>query len=351
MAINFEQLSEFDNHEMVVAFYDTDTKLRGYIGIHSTKLGLAVGGTRFLDYRSETEAAEDALRLSKAMSYKCALAGLPYGGGKSVIMGAPGLKTKDLLVAYAKVIENLGGLFKTGTDVGISDHDVQTMATATRHMIGAKALEGATLPTTSGMAALGVFYSIGATLQYRFGSPSLVGRRVGIKGVGKLGGRLAELLHEAGANLVVADQDEASLKQLVKRLPGITVVPTDQIHREEVDVYAPCALGHEFTLQTVQGLRTSIIAGGANNQLASVEAGAELHHLGILYAPDYIINAGGLIHVTGELEEGGYDRVLVHDRVRQIAETLTKIYTMSDEQKLPTGIVADKLALQIINQG
>jgi leucine dehydrogenase len=351
VAVRVQELAEFDNHEMLIAFNDDETHLKGYIGIHNTNLGLAVGGTRFLDYKSDTEAAEDALRLSRAMSYKCALAGLPYGGGKGVIVGPPKLKTKELLVAYARVVEHLGGLFKTGTDVGVSDQNVQTMATRTSHMIGTATLADPRFPTTAEFAALGTFYGIQASLKHRFGDASMRGRRIAIKGVGKLGRRLAELCHEAGANLVVADTDRESIAGLVKDLSGVTVTDSDQIHREAADVYAPCALGHDFTLQTIKGLRTTIIAGGANNQLSSPEVGNELYRMGILYAPDYIINAGGLIHVTGQLEPGGYSRTLVEDRVRHISDVLEQIFINSDSQKRPTHVVADELALQIIHRG
>lgn len=350
MSISIENLTEFDNHKLVVAFFDRDTGLRGHIAIHSTRSGLAVGGTRLLPYDSDTEALEDVLRLSKAMSYKCALSGLPYGGGKAVIISGPNQSRADMLRAYGRVIEQLGGLFKTGTDVGITDRDVSLLATTTRHMIGAQTLEDPGFPTTAEMAALGVFYAIEASLQHKFGSASVHGRRIGIKGVGKLGGHLAKLLHEGGARLVIGDIDNARTGALKERYRDIEVIAPSDVHLQELDVYAPCALGHEFTLNTVQALRTGIIAGGANNQLANAESGERLHEQGILYAPDYIANAGGLIHVTGELEPGGYDRSVVEDRVRGIAKTLTTVFEESDRTNRPTSLVADELGQRLITE-
>ena len=309
---------------------------------------MAVGGTRFLPYESDTEAIQDVLRLSKAMTYKCALAGLPYGGGKAVIMGPPGMSNKDFLLAYAGVIEDLGGLFKTGTDVGISDKDVVTMKRGTRHMIGAETLGDPTLPTTAEMAALGVFYAIEASLGHHFGDTSVHGRRIGIKGVGKLGGHLAKLLHASGAKLVIGDVDKVKVAEIVNMFPDITALPPAEVHAQALDVYAPCALGHEFTLTTIKTLRAPIVAGGANNQLASLEVGEVMHREGILYAPDYIANAGGLIHVTGELEPGGYDRVVVQDRVKAIAQTLTDIYLKSRHQNRSTSVVADEIGQKIM---
>lgn len=341
-------LREFDGHPMVIALNDAVTGLRGFIAVHSTRHARAVGGTRWLPYGSTTEAVEDALRLSRAMSYKCALAGLPYGGAKAVVIGDPTAKTTAQLMAYGRLVDELGGLFKTGTDVGVTDQDVLTMARSTRHMIGAQTLADSSLPTTSAMAAQGVFYAIQASLGHRTGNSSVNGRTVTVKGLGKLGGRLVELLVEAGAQVIVGDIDPARVAAITRRLPELKVASPEYIHGCSADVYAPCALGHELTDERVRQLGAGIVTGGANNQLASPAIGEWMHRNGILFAPDYIANAGGLIHVTAELEPGGYNRATVEARTKQIADTLTQIYQLADSQDAPTDEVARQLAMAVM---
>ena len=341
---------EFDDHEFLMALSDEKAGLKAFVGIHSTDLGPALGGTRFKQYGSEDEAIADVLNLSRAMSYKCALANLPYGGGKAVVMADPALDRNEVLTAYAKLVDKLGGLFKTGTDVGISDEDVALMAKQTGHMLGVTPADRGDL-STSKVAALGVFCAMKAVLRKLYGSDSFKGRRVAIKGAGKLGGELARLITVAGGQVVVSDINQDQCQALVAALPGTTIVPNDEIHKQSVDIYAPCALGNEFNDRTIGELDCRAIAGGANNQLSDDAAGDALHARGILYAPDYVANAGGLIYVADELEDGGFSVHRVEERTAAIEQTMMDIFDRAEQQGAPTYRVADELARDRINRG
>lgn len=330
-------------HEMVVAVSDSSVGLKGYIGIHSTKLGPALGGTRVQTYSSDQDALDDVLNLSRAMTYKCALAGLPYGGGKGVISFDPSCSKQDILAAYARIVENLRGLFKTGTDVGISDDEVKYMGSFTTHMLGLTDEDRGSL-STSNCAALGVFFAIKAAMQIQHNSEELAGKRIAIKGVGKLGCELARLLSEAGAHVIAADMNPENLRKLQTLIPNAKIVDTSDIHKQEVDLYAPCALGNEFYPKTVKQLRCSAVVGGANNQLSDPSIGQQMHDRGILYAPDYVANGGGLIYVADELEAGGFSQDRVLQRVENIQNTMTDIFERSVTEKLPTSFIADKIA-------
>jgi glutamate dehydrogenase/leucine dehydrogenase len=347
---SFRVLKEFDNHEMVIEFTDKETKLKGCIAIHDTNLGPALGGTRLQYYPSEEEAIRDVLNLSKAMSYKCALAGLPWGGGKAVIFANSEADKDKMLQQYAIYVEKLNGLFKTGTDVGIVDKDVAKMARYTSHMLGVSDTDRGDL-TTSGMAALGVYYCIKTSVKHVFGNDSLKDRTIGVKGLGKLGGELVRLLHEDGARLVVADADKQKTKKILKQYSDIIEVDPSEIHRQVMDVYAPCALGNEFTNKVVNELRTRIVAGGANNQLANESVGDKLFDRNILYAPDYVANSGGLIYVADELEKDGFRKERVLQRVKDIQLTLEEIYTMSKKQKTATHRIANEVGMKRIEAG
>lgn len=351
VAQDIRTFGEFDDHEMLIMVTDAGTGLFGYIAIHDTSLGPALGGTRLQAYGTNEEALRDVLNLSKAMSYKCALANLPFGGGKGVIIrdGKRGV-SEQTLNTYARRVENLGGLFKTGTDVGISDEHVRLMARNTSHMLGVVEADRGGMSTSSA-AALGVYYAMKAALAYLYGSEDFNGRRVAIKGVGKLGAELARLLYEAGADLVVADVDKAACQKLVKKMPGIKIAMPDEIHAHAVDIYAPCALGNEFVGKTISGLKCRAVVGGANNMLPDCEAGEELFRAGILYAPDYIANAGGLIYVADELEPGGFDKNRVLRRVKDIQTTMASIFERSELARMSTSTVADKLARERIKSG
>lgn len=347
---SFRVLKEFDNHEMLIGLTDTRTKLKGYIAIHNTNLGPALGGTRFQHYPSEEAALRDVLNLSKAMSYKCALANLPWGGGKAVIFSDEYADKDAVLRSYAALVENLGGLFKTGTDVGILDGDVKKMAKHTSHMLGVSQADRGDL-TTSKMAALGVYHCIKVSLTRAYGDDSLKGKIIGVKGLGKLGGELARLLHEDGARLIVADVDEAKAKEVARKYPGTTIVSPSEIHRQAMDVFSPCALGGEFRVKTLGELKTKIIVGGANNQLADDRVGDKLFREGILYAPDYITNAGGLIYVADELEEDGFHKQRVLKRVSDIKTTLEQVFDISQKEGIATHRVANDVGLKRIEKG
>ena len=346
---DFRTLEEFNDHEMVIGFTDTASKLRGYIGIHSTKLGPALGGTRFITYQSDEEALKDVLNLSQAMSYKCALANLPYGGGKGVMVLDKNMLRDEALAAYGRFVENLHGLFKTGTDVGISDQDVSLMGEHTQHMLGLTEADRSGL-STSNCAALGVFYAMKSALIELDKTDNFAGKRVAIKGIGKLGGELARLLDEAGAEIIASDVDTKALREFTKRLPKAKVVETRDIHKQVVDIYAPCALGNEFTDVVISELNTRAIVGGANNQLPTQAAGDKLFAQGILYAPDYVVNSGGLIYVADELEPGGFNKQRVLERTKAIQDTATDIFIRAKQENLPTHAIADTIARERIQK-
>ncbi len=345
--INIENLPEFDNHEMVSFFYDEKTGLKGFISIHNTNLGNATGGTRYFKYNSDEEALRDGLRLSRAMTYKCALANVPYGGGKAVLIRDDKKpKTKEFLFAYAKKINLLGGNFNTGEDVGISEKDAEILAQKSKFIIGGP--NGAGDP--SPFASLGVFYATRAALKSVFGNEEIKGKSFSIKGLGKVGFELCRLLYEEGAIITVADIDEKAVKAAQNKFPKIKIVKPEQAHKERVDVYSPCAMGNEFNAKKISELKCKIICGGANNQLSSQKDGEILYKKNILYIPDYLANGGGVINVVDELEKGGYSRERVIGRVKNIQNTAAKVTELSQKLKKPANYVADELAEKIFKK-
>jgi glutamate dehydrogenase/leucine dehydrogenase len=341
------EYNEYDNHKLVIPITDHLSGLKGYVAVHSTVNGIALGGTRMKNYISEDAAISDVLRLSKAMSYKCALANLPYGGAKAVIINN-GTLYKDRaerLEAYARAVQSLGGVFRTGTDVGISDNDVRLMARSTAYMLGVDKADRGDL-TTSSIAARGVFYAIKATLRQLNGSSECRGSRIAIKGVGKLGGELARLIYEAGGVVLVSDIDPQVCIDLKKKLPKIQIIDNSTIHMQKVDIYSPCALGGEFNAITIKELRCRAITGGANNQLVDDEIGDLIHEIGILYAPDYIANAGGLIYVADELENDGFNQHRVLYRTQSIEDTLDEVYQQAQLLKISPHRIANEIALE-----
>lgn len=331
--------SEFDDHEAVVFCRDPRSGLSAIIAIHDTSAGPAMGGTRMIDYRSEADAMTDALRLSRGMSYKNVMAGLPYGGGKAVIIGDPGTdKSAERLKAFARHVDRLGGTFITGEDVGISVNDVQTMRSVTPHVRGIPE-NGPGDP--SPMTALGVFEGMKAAVRHRHGSADLHGARVLIHGLGAVGMRLAPLLHEAGAKLVVTDIDAEKTRAARARFRAEVASP-DAWSDAEMDIYAPCALGATLNEFTIPALKATVIAGAANNQLATRSDGQRLFNRGILYAPDYVINAGGVISTA--LEGPDFDATALHERVVAIGDTLQALFQQAESSGTPTSEVADQIA-------
>lgn len=323
---DLERFSEYDNHELVCEIEDEDSKLRAYIAIHNTNLGPATGGTRFFSYKSKDEAIRDSLMLSKAMTYKCALAGVPYGGGKGVIIGDPKeIKTGELLKVYAGAVNELNGKFTTGEDMGLTEDDIMVLSNESKYINGRGSQLGA-------FAALGVLKAIEAAIG------EIKERTFAIKGLGKVGFALCKLIYERGGKIIGADIDEKALKRAKNY---IKIVDPLEIHKQKVDVYCPCALGNEFNERTIDELGCNIICGAANNQLASSSIGEDLHKKGITYIPDYVANAGGLIKAV--LKSG------VEKKIDEIKNITKKILDLARENNESTSGTADKLAKKIIN--
>jgi leucine dehydrogenase len=330
-----------DGYEQVVFCSDDHSGLRAIVAIHSTALGPALGGTRFYPYSSEDEALVDVLRLSKGMTYKAAAAGLDLGGGKAVIIGDPKrIKSEELLRAYGRFVETLGGRYITAEDVGTQLDDMDIVKRETHWVTGCSHTYGGS-GDPSPVTACGVMHGIRSCCLEVFGDAELKGRTVALQGVGKVGHALCGYLVEQGAKVTVADVDVDNLARAVADF-GVETAPLDELHKLEVDVFAPCALGAFINDDTISQFRCKIIAGAANNQLASVEHGDKLMDLGILYAPDFVINAGGLINVEDELR--GYDRERAMKRVEGIYKELQHIFSMSQERHISTARAANEHA-------
>jgi leucine dehydrogenase len=326
-----------DGYEQVVYCSDDRSGLRAIIAIHSTVLGPALGGTRFYPYDSEEEALVDVLRLAKGMTYKAAAAGLDLGGGKAVIIGDPKrIKSEELLRAYGRFVETLGGRYITAEDVGTALEDMDIVRRETRWVTGCSKTYGGS-GDPSPVTAYGVLHGMKACALEVFGDASLKGRTVALQGVGKVGYALCGYLVEEGAKVTIADIDVDNLGRAVSDF-GVDTVPLDQIHKLEVDIFAPCALGAAINDDTISELRCKIIAGSANNQLQRDEHGDKLRDLNILYAPDFVINAGGLINVEDELR--GYDRERAMKKVEGIYKALQQIFAMARERNLSTARAA-----------
>lgn len=331
------QQTAFDNHEQVVFCHDKASGLKAIIAVHDTRLGPATGGCRMWNYASEEEAIHDVLRLSKGMTYKNAMAGLPMGGGKAVILGdSKTQKTPELMRAFGRQVERLGGRYVSAEDVGISPADMAIAAQETNHIAGLEGKSGDPSPFT----AYGTFLGIQAALKHQSGQENLAGKRVAVQGVGHVGYHLCRHLHEAGAQLVVTDISQDALSRVATEF-GAAVVSSQEIYDQDVDVYAPCALGSTVNDDTISRLKAGIIAGAANNQLATELHDELLKSKGILYAPDYVINAGGIINVS---YEHAYDANASRKQVEGIYDTLTQVFKQASSNNLPTGQVAAQLA-------
>jgi len=342
--------SAFDDHERVIFCRDAPTGLRAIIAIHSTALGPAAGGTRLWAYESDDAALHDVLRLSHAMSYKNAMAGLKFGGGKAVIIKTPGFDGTDALYEkYAGFVDQLNGAYVTAEDVGMSVEIMQTIARQTKYVSGLPAKEGHAGGDPSPKTSYGVFRGIEAAVAFQLGHDSVDGLTIAIQGVGNVGYHLCRFLAKAGAKLVVADIDQARVKRACDEF-GATAVARDEIVMQKADVLAPCALGATINAQSIPSLQTTIVAGGANNQLEAPEDGQALSAAGILYAPDYVINGGGIINVASEFY-GDADDDEVMRRIAEIGPRLTGIFEAAKQSGKPTNVVADEMARKIIESG
>ena len=338
-------LPDFDDHEAVHLFRDHATGLTAIIAVHSTALGPAAGGTRFWHYADKSDAIVDALRLSRGMSYKNAMAGLPAGGGKAVILDAGGgTKSPEMLDAFARAVDSLGGRYITAQDVGMSEANMVSLSRTTRHVAG--------LPGKSGgdpgpSTARGVYLGVCATVARALKRDNVNGVHIAIQGVGSVGGGLARWLAKDGARLTLADADPARAEALAFEL-GAQAVPADDILTIAADILSPCALGAILTRESIAMLNVAGIAGGANNQLATVAQGAELAARNILYAPDYVINAGGIINVLRHIGNAGDAEV--NARIDAIPDRLNEVWDESAASGDTPAQVADRIARSLIGR-
>ena len=336
-------------YERVVEAIDPKSGLHAIISIHDTTLGPALGGLRMWPYASQKEALTDVLRLSKGMTYKSAVAQTGLGGGKAVIIGDPKTsKSEALYLAMGRFIDSLHGRYITAEDVNTTVQDLETVRRATRWVTGLSRASGGS-GNPSPYTAYGVFLGLRAALAWRFGNDEVHGRRVAIQGVGAVGSALARRLVQAGGKVWIADRNEERVRQLVEEL-GVVAVSEAQIFELEVDVFAPCALGAVINDQTIPRLRCPIVAGAANNLLLEPRHGEELEKRGLLYAPDYVINGGGIINVSVEFAPGGYDEQLSMSRIERIPQALNEIWTIAREQKISASRAADRLAESILTE-
>jgi leucine dehydrogenase len=339
----FDKIEEHQ-HEQVVYAYDPASGYRGIIAIHNTTLGPALGGTRFWNYKSDQEALTDVLRLSRGMTYKSAAAGLNLGGGKSVIIGNPKVKRREMIFrAHGRFVESLKGRYITAEDVGTSVEDMDYVHMETEYVTGLAGRSGDPSPVT----AYGTYRGIKAAAKAKYGSDDLSGVTVAVQGTGHVGYFLCEDLAAEGAKLIVTDIDEQRVKRVVEEF-GATAVKPDEIYGVEAQVFAPCALGAVVNDETLPQFKFDIIAGAANNQLAEERHGQQLKDRGILYAPDYVINAGGVINVYGELNGWSLERS--KRKAGEIYDTLDQLFELAEEEGLPTSEAADRVAERRIEQ-
>ena len=335
------------SHEHIAAFQEPDAGLTAYIAIHSTVLGPSLGGVRMRPYSNEEQALEDVLRLSRAMTYKAALAGLPLGGGKSVIVGDPARdKSPSLWEAFGRGVESLGGRYIAAEDVGTTPEDMDAIARSSTYVLGTNTNEGGT-GNPAPYTARGVNAGIRAALNWRFGDEDLFGRCIAIQGLGAVGMELAAALFRVGADLVVSDIREERLEEAERRF-GARRVPLDEIHRVSCDVFAPCALGGALDERTVEELHCAIVAGAANNQLASPQAGEALARRGILYAPDYVLNAGGLIATAAPLV--GLSPSERDAKISGVGLKILQVFSRAVAEGIRPEEAADRLAEDALNE-
>jgi len=334
----FKAMAEY-GHEQLVFNYDKTSGLRMIIALHDTTLGPGLGGMRNWKYGSEDEAIADALRLSRGMTYKNAFAGIDFGGSKCVIYNDPDDKDDVLLRAAGRFVEIMGGRIYTGEDVGLTPDDVEVMAQSTRYLVGRPHKSG----DPSKAAALGTYVSIRASLKHVFGDPDPKGRQIAIQGTGNVGADLARQLAADGALLTVCDV-RGERAERVAAETGAKVVAPEAIYDVACDVFSPCALGLSVSPATIGRLKTRIICGSANNQLAIPEMAEELRRRGILYAPDFIVNGGGIVNIADEFEDGGYNRERAFARVERIGERLGLVFQRAEAEGVTTEVAAEHIA-------
>lgn len=336
----FEQLSAYD-HEQILFCRNDDVGLRAIIAVHNTTLGPALGGCRLYDYATEADAVRDVLRLSRGMTYKAAVAGLDLGGGKSVIIGDPSMKSEAMFRAFGRHVQSLSGRYITAEDMNTSVEDMDNIRRETKWVTGSAAAHGGS-GDPSPVTAWGCYHGIRACLEVIYGSPDVAGRTIAIQGVGNVGYYLAKFLHEGGASLLYADISQKRLGRVVEEFGG-TVLEGDEFYRANCDVLAPCAIGGIINTRTIPLIKAPIIAGGANNQLDDeTRDGEALAERGITYAPDYVINAGGLINVCAELKHQGRDKAM--GDAAAIFNTVKRIINKAKSQGTTTIRAANKVA-------
>jgi leucine dehydrogenase len=339
----FEAIGRYA-HEQVSYMYDPDSGYRGIIAIHNTTLGPALGGTRFWNYESEEEALIDVLRLSRGMTYKAAVAGLDLGGGKSVILGDN--KTADregIFHAHGKHVELMRGRYITAEDVGTSTQDMDYVRQETNYVVGLEDRSGDPSPVT----AFGVYRGMKACAQFKYEDESLAGKTVAVQGIGHVGYYLCKYLSEEGATIIVSDIDQEKVDRVVKEF-GAKPIGEKEIYAADSDIFAPCALGAVINDDTIDALKVDIIAGGANNQLAEDRHGDALDARGIIYAPDYVVNGGGLINVNAEL--AGWTMEQAHDKAGEIRDTVLHVLEIARDEGIPSYKAARRLALRRIEE-
>jgi valine dehydrogenase (NAD+) len=335
-------------HEQVVFAADAATGLTSIIALYSTALGPGLGGTRFYPYASEQDALEDVLNLSRSMAYKNALAGLPHGGGKAVIIGDPARdKTEPLLRAYGRFVDSLGGRYVTACDVGTYVADMDVVGQETRWATGRSEVNGGA-GDSSVLTAFGVFQGMRASAEHLWGTPSLAGRRVGIAGVGKVGVHLVGHLLDEGASVVATDVSEAAVARVRAAYAGVDVLPdAEALVRADLDIYSPCAMGGALDDEVVAVLQAAIVCGAANNQLAHPGIEKQLADRGVLYAPDYVVNSGGVIQVADELQGFDFDRARA--KAALIYDTTRRVFDLAAADGVPPALAADRLAEQLMS--
>lgn len=342
----YDSLPEFDGHNSIFFINDKKKNLRGFIAFHSGGFNVpSFGATRFLDYLSEEDALKDALRLSKLMSYKNAMAGIPYGGAKAVIIKPKSgtYKRGSLLNEYVKHLNRLEGKFITGTDVGLHLSDLKRMQKKTNYLVGL-------LNNPEKSTAMGMFHSVKVVVKHIHKNKELEGTSFAIQGVGKVGAEFLKLIYPYACKVYIADIDKESVERVKKKYPKVLVVPPNEIHKQEVDIFCPCALSGVLNSKSVNEIKAKAVVGSANNQLSSEEVGQTLHRLGILYCPDYVVNAGGLIAVVHEYHKRKKGNGTLNSKLEKIGSRLHKIIMKSKRVDIAPSTIADEMAKKVLSK-